>query len=77
MGKKCVVLAIANSAWPSNYSVLQMPDSAADYAARLYAALHEADAMKYDIIFIESPHDTADWQAVRDRIFRASLPWQK
>ena len=52
--------------------MIAMPRTPREYAARLYAALHEADAMKLDAIWIEEPPEGADWDAVRDRIFRAT-----
>jgi L-threonylcarbamoyladenylate synthase len=51
---------------------------ATGYAARLYAALREADAMKPELIVVERPraqgdeHDRAIWVAVMDRLGRAS-----
>lgn len=49
-----------------------MPHSAADYAAALYHQLHEADAGNYDWIAVELPPNTADWEAVHDRLRRAA-----
>ena len=49
-----------------------MPNNAAEYAERLYAALHELDAKGYDWIAIELPPDTPEWAGVRDRLTRAA-----
>ncbi|MCW5754631.1 MAG: threonylcarbamoyl-AMP synthase [Phycisphaeraceae bacterium] len=55
-----------------------MPNAARAYAARLYAALHEADAAGGARIVIERPpavgataEETAIWRAVGDRLRRA------
>ncbi len=52
-----------------------MPASAAEYAARLYAALHEADEAGADVIVVERPEaagpDATIWQAVLERLGRA------
>jgi len=53
--------------------LIPMPTDAAGYAARLYAALHEADTMRADLILIERPTGKGPiWDAVRDRLRRAS-----
>jgi L-threonylcarbamoyladenylate synthase len=53
---------------------LQMPRIAKSYARRLYAALHEADALNVRAIWIEDPGSGRAWQAVHDRIRRATRP---
>ncbi len=45
-----------------------LPDSPADYAQQLYAALREADDSSVDAILIEAVPDTQAWQAVHDRL---------
>lgn len=42
------------------------------YARRLYEVLREIDAMEPEAIFIEMPPDEPQWQAVRDRLRRAT-----
>ncbi|MBU6414088.1 MAG: threonylcarbamoyl-AMP synthase [Planctomycetes bacterium] len=60
--------------------VIRMPASAAEYAAMLYRALRDADATRPDLIAIENvprggdAADTAVWEAVRDRLMRATAP---
>lgn len=49
-----------------------MPVDPGGYAATLYAALHDLDARGLDRILIESPPDTDEWLAVRDRLGRAA-----
>ena len=44
------------------------------YAATFYATLRELDAMGLAEIFIEMPPDRPAWEAVRDRIRRATRP---
>lgn len=62
-------------------ATLQMPTSAREYAARLYAALREADAMNATVIFIEDPRpaetgpDEGLWSAIMDRLNRATQPY--
>jgi L-threonylcarbamoyladenylate synthase len=43
-----------------------------EYAADLYAVLHELDDGRYDRIVIELPPNTPEWAAVRDRLIRAA-----
>lgn len=54
--------------------VIYMPNSAKAYAAALYQALHELDAQHFDWIAVEQPPHTPDWEAVLDRLRRASHP---
>lgn len=53
-------------------TIIRMPDSADLYARALYRELHTADASGASLVVIEVPPDTGEWQAVRDRLFRAS-----
>jgi len=53
--------------------VVSMPSEAAPYAAQLYGTLHDLDARGYDWIAVEAPPETADWDAVRDRLKRAAF----
>ncbi len=54
-------------------AVLRMPRTAAAYAARLYAALREADAADAERIVIVRPAgDGGVWEAVHDRLRRAA-----
>jgi L-threonylcarbamoyladenylate synthase len=49
-----------------------MPGHVATYAAHLYATLHELDALNLDWIAVDAPPETSEWEAVRDRLRRAS-----
>lgn len=51
---------------------VQMRSAPEAYAHNLYAALRDMDAAKADIILVESPPATPDWQGVNDRLRRAA-----
>ncbi len=51
---------------------LFLPANPKEYAAGMYAALHELDAAGLDLIIVHWPPETAEWLAVRDRLQRAS-----
>jgi L-threonylcarbamoyladenylate synthase len=53
-------------------TVVVMPRDPDQYAARLYAELHEMDAAGLDRIVAALPPDGPDWLAVRDRLRRAA-----
>jgi L-threonylcarbamoyladenylate synthase len=66
---------------PSAVRIIRMPSRAEDYAARLYAALREADACTPVLIVIERPPryggdsaSTAIWRAIQERLDRATEP---
>ncbi len=62
---------------PPPHVLIRMPADAAAYAARLYAALREADELGVDVIAIEQPADAGPvWDAIRDRLSRAATPWK-
>lgn len=65
------VLALESPAWPVA-RFWPMPRAPREYAARLYAALREADASGCDALLILLPPDTSEWYAVRDRLARAT-----
>ena len=50
----------------------RMPQNADDYAAQLYATLHELDRQSFDWIAVELPPDTPEWAPIRDRLTRAA-----
>jgi L-threonylcarbamoyladenylate synthase len=49
-----------------------MPSDALQAAHELFAALREFDQQGVDLIWIEAPPDTPEWEGVRDRLQRAS-----
>jgi len=50
---------------------LRMPRDPHGYARKLYAALRELDTAGCDEILIETPPESPEWAAVRDRLKRA------
>lgn len=51
---------------------IRMPRTPQAYAQRLYAALRELDTANCSVILIETPPETAEWDAIRDRLLRAT-----
>ena len=49
-----------------------VPADAAGYGRALYAELRVLDASQVDLILVESPPDQAEWQAINDRLRRAT-----
>lgn len=75
---RVVVLAWSERAKSAPGLVIRMPENAAEYAAMLYRALRDADATKPGLIAIEDVPRSSDskeeavWEAVRDRLKRAT-----
>ena len=67
---KGAYLWIRNSA-PAQRSI-EMPIDPHEYAATLYAVLHEVDAQGWDWIAVERPPGGVIWAGVRDRLERAA-----
>jgi L-threonylcarbamoyladenylate synthase len=71
-----VVLTCESRVIPPPHSAITMPRDAPAYAARLYAALREADERAPSFIAVESPPvrppDNELWEAVMDRLRRAA-----
>ena len=59
---------------PTRAALLDASLDPAIYAQTLYARLRELDEQNLDAIYIEMPPDRPEWQAVRDRIRRATRP---
>lgn len=55
-------------------TVILMPADPREYAARLYAVLHELDDGSYDWIAVEAPEESPEWEGVLDRLRRAATP---
>jgi L-threonylcarbamoyladenylate synthase len=53
-------------------ATVRMPRHPAAYAAALYATLHRLDGEKLDWIAVERPPEGPEWDAVRDRLQRAT-----
>jgi len=49
-----------------------MPDDAAEAGRELFAVLRELDTPDVDLIWVEQPPDTPQWEGVRDRLQRAA-----
>lgn len=49
-----------------------MPSDPAEYAAKLYSALHELDGAGCTLILVDQVPEGADWAGVSDRLRRAS-----
>ncbi len=52
--------------------VIKMPSNPRDYAHDLYRTLRELDKKNLQQIIIEKVPDTMDWDAIRDRLLRAT-----
>lgn len=63
-----------NSEQPASSRFTQMPAEAKAYAAELYAELHRMDAAGVDRIVVAAVAAGPQWQAIRDRLTRASTP---
>jgi len=59
---------------PLNGRQIKMPRSAAAYSSMLYDSLHRLDGMKVSAIYVQDPPAGPEWEAVRDRLQRASEP---
>jgi L-threonylcarbamoyladenylate synthase len=57
---------------PPEMDVVRMPESAAEYAAALYGALHDLDEQGYALVWVQQPPDAPAWAGVRDRLRRAA-----
>ncbi len=52
--------------------IISMPANAVDYAHELYATLRAQDRAPYQHILIEAVPEGAEWEAIRDRLQKAS-----
>ncbi len=57
---------------PSSSAQIKMPDDPAAYGASLYRALRRLDQPGLDVIYVERPPQHPDWEAVHDRLKKAS-----
>ncbi len=53
--------------------IICLPEQADQYAQGLYASLRELDNLSLDIILVEQPPQTAAWQAINDRLQKATI----
>ena len=52
--------------------IIELPANREEFARRLYAELHKADAQGWDWIAVRKPPDTPEWAGIIDRLKRAS-----
>jgi L-threonylcarbamoyladenylate synthase len=71
---RAVVMAISPLAACDGIEMIRMPGNAERYARELYRTLRELDERGFDAIYIQIPPGISEWDAVRDRIRRASVP---
>lgn len=56
----------------SRVHLRRMPGAPAEAAQQLFAALRDFDALGVQLIWVETPPGTAEWEGVRDRLQRAA-----
>jgi L-threonylcarbamoyladenylate synthase len=81
LGRKAIFLIIHGSdlaeqllQWADRDTIVELPAEASEFGRRLYAALRDADARHVDMIWIQVPPPGSEWDAVRDRVQRATRP---
>jgi L-threonylcarbamoyladenylate synthase len=57
---------------PMSENQVPMSNMPGAYAQGLYSALRRLDMMNLDAIYVQSPPDTEEWEAVHDRLNKAS-----
>jgi L-threonylcarbamoyladenylate synthase len=55
-----------------NCKIITLPCDPIAYAQGLYATLRELDALKVDLILVEQPPQNEAWQAINDRLSKAT-----
>ncbi|MCA1325253.1 L-threonylcarbamoyladenylate synthase [Herbaspirillum sp. alder98] len=74
-GRK-VALIHRGAATGNAMALRPMAEEANDYAHDLYAALRDMDHAGADLIVVEAPPGTAQWQGINDRLRRAAFDSQ-
>lgn len=75
-GKKCGLLSCQlKISQTSQLRVLRLPQQAAAYTKRFYAALRELDNLQLDLIVVEQPLQTEPWRAINDRLRKATTAY--
>jgi L-threonylcarbamoyladenylate synthase len=76
LGSAPLKLAVYSSPLPagtgSGVVHRNMPERAADAAHELFSVLREFDAEGAQLIWVEEPPPTPEWEGVRDRLRRAA-----
>lgn len=57
--------------------VIVMPVTVNDYGQLLYSKLRELDHADLDLILVEQPSQTEEWQAVNDRLYKATIQFSE
>jgi L-threonylcarbamoyladenylate synthase len=70
-GRSTGAVVITAPVEPSPTTV-RMPNDPAEYAARLYATLHDLDDAGCDVVVVERVPESGLWLGVRDRLERAA-----
>jgi L-threonylcarbamoyladenylate synthase len=71
--KRIGVLTCGSHISPNeNCIVMSFPFDSVRYAQNLYAKLRELDALKLDLILVEKPPQHEAWQAINDRLSKAT-----
>lgn len=52
--------------------VMKLPDNARQFGSLLYETLHTLDDAGCAMVFVQSPPDGSEWDAIRDRLQRAA-----
>lgn len=70
-GKVIVLTHVPTRGVVDPHAIIRLPENADAYAARLYAALRQADERKPALIAIEKPAESGGlWDAIHDRLTR-------
>lgn len=72
VGRRVLILSMAGDMSPPKPWYRSMPQEPEQYAADLYALLHQIDSEGWGLVVIEMPPDTPAWAGVRDRLTRAA-----
>jgi L-threonylcarbamoyladenylate synthase len=57
---------------PQSGNQIKMPESVGAYSSMLYDCLHRLDGMGVKTIYVQLPPEGLEWEAVRDRLQKAS-----
>jgi L-threonylcarbamoyladenylate synthase len=71
-GRRVVLLAYGPRQMALVAVPIRLPATASGYAHDLYAALRTADVAGADLIVVEAPPRTAEWEGINDRLRRAA-----
>lgn len=67
-----VVVTWSDVVLDADVSQVKMPNDAAAYAKRIYQTLRSLDAQNYQVMLVEHVPDGLAWDAIRDRLSKAS-----